>query len=146
MAADKYSYTFIPTSLGMAIEVKCSCGQTLSLGDLLVNIDRPYDEEKTRPLSRQDLINERFEEAALRIIRPKEPRISRVAFGTEQSFEMIYAYSIGVAAYADERISQAILFKVRLDKNNVWIQNYHGDDAEKINFSMSILKRTYARK
>ena len=132
MAADKYSYTFIPTSLGMAIKVKCSCGQKLTLGDFLDNNDKPYDDEKTRPLSRQDLINEKFEEAALRIIGLKESRISRVAFGMEQSFEMIYVYSIGVAAYADERISKAILFKVRLDKNYVWIQNYHGNDAEKI--------------
>ena len=132
MAADKFSYTFCPTSLGMAITVECSCGQKLLLGNFLDHDESEYNEEEHRPLTEQDLMNQRFEEAALMILQLKDPRVFRIAFRSDQSFEIIHAYAEGLAVFADNRITEAILYKTMVGKNNSFIENYHGDDLENI--------------
>ena len=40
MAGGRFSYSFSPTSLGMAITVSCSCGQKLFLGNFMNYIAR----------------------------------------------------------------------------------------------------------
>ncbi len=50
-ACDQFEYSFVPTSLGLAGSVKCSCGQTLSVGDFLDSEPEEYDEDKFRVLT-----------------------------------------------------------------------------------------------
>lgn len=52
--------------------------------------------------------------------------------GQEQSFEIVYAYAVGVARYGDPRISKSILYKVSLDAARNQIMNYTGTDEENL--------------
>lgn len=133
-AGDQFSYTFIPTGLGMAITVRCSCGQELLLGDFMDNESGEYDEYKTRVLTQEDEKNKRFEEAALYILNMKSPRLFRIGFQTDQSFELIYSISTyGIAGLSDERISRCILWKYTIGENGEQVDNYDNlDEKEKI--------------
>ncbi|MBP3199136.1 MAG: hypothetical protein J6N21_19345 [Butyrivibrio sp.] len=130
--ADKYAYTFVSTSLGVAITVKCSCGQKILLGDVWDKDIVGVIEEEHKPMTEQDLANQRFEDDALGIIRLKDPNVYRMVFNAEQSFDIIYAYAMGVAEKADERISKAILYRIGLDEYYGTKQNYPGNDTENI--------------
>ena len=129
---DKLSYSFIPTGMGMAITVKCSCGQKLSLGDFMDYDSGEYDEKKNRPLTEKDLKNQRFEEAVNAILVLENPRLFRIAMRADQTFDLIYAYAAGLSMYADERIAKAILPKIELDELHSEIKNYTGTDSENI--------------
>jgi len=76
--------------------------------------------------------NEQFEEAAQLILILENPRHFRTAMGLEQNFEIIYAYSVGLAHYGDPRISKSILFKFRSDENHNKKLNYTGTEKENI--------------
>ena len=109
---EQFLYSFTPTSLGVIKCVRCSCGQELLLGDILDHSDGEYDPEKHRVLTPNDHENKRFEEAAIRILNMRDPRFYRMAFQTEQSFEMIYIIAAyGIAQVSDERIPKCILWK-----------------------------------
>ncbi len=129
---DKLSYSFIPTGMGLAITVKCSCGQKLSLGNFMDYDSGEYDEKKHRPLTEEDLKNQRFEEAVNAILVLENPRLFRIAMMADQRFELIYAYAAGLSMYADERIAKAILPKIELDELHSEIKNYTGTDEENI--------------
>ena len=145
-AGDQFEYSFVPTSLGLAGSVKCSCGQTLSVGDFLDSEPEEYDEDKFRVLTDEDRVNEKFEEAALVILSMKNPRIFRISFLRDQDFETIYAVSVGVASVSDERIARCLLYKRERGRMGELISNYEGmDDQEKIkeffdNFESGIKK------
>lgn len=132
MAFDKFSYTFIPTGLGMATKVKCSCGQTLRLGNFMDFEADDYDEKEHGPLSDENLNNKKFEEEALLILKLENPRYCRMAFGKEQSFVLLYTYVTGFALAADERIARCLLYKKSYDEKHNTIENYSGDEAEDI--------------
>ena len=133
MAGEQFEYTFIPSGLGLAISVKCSCGQTLTLGDFMDYDSGEYSEKDHRVLTDNDRQNKNFEEAVKLILQMKNPRIYKMAFGEEQSFDMIYAISVyGIASIADERISRCILRKYTI-KDGKNIDNYEGlNEKEKI--------------
>ena len=131
-AGDKLSYTFVPTALGLAATIKCSCGRDLLLGNFMDHETGEYDEAKYRPLTKDDLINQKFEEAVQRILMLENPRTFRVAFRKDQSFDLIYAFAIGIAQYADPRVSKSILYKLELDEMHSEHDNYTGTDAENI--------------
>ncbi len=134
MAGECFEYSFIPTGLGLMASVKCSCGQTLTLGSFLDYESGEYDENKNGVLSEQDCRNKKFEDAVQRILQLKNPKLFRIGFRAEQNFEAIYNYSVGVAAFADERISKCILWKIDRGKHGELIENYKGmNDKEKIN-------------
>ncbi len=132
MEGGKFSYTFIPTGLGLAITAKCSCGQQLLLGNFMDGPSEGYDEKRLRPLTEADIQNQKFEEAAQMILTLENHRLFRAAMGCEQDFEIIYAYAVGLARYADPRISKAILYKVSLDKQRREIRNYTGIEEENL--------------
>ena len=125
MAFDQFSYTFSPTSLGIAITVKCSCGKRLLLGDFLDSSNEYHEvEDETGD---ENL----FESAAIRILFLKDPRSFSFGFHKEQDFETIYTYAVGVAAYADKRIGRCILWKMNRDEETgALTENYRGTDAE----------------
>ena len=108
-AGDKYSYTFSPSGLGTAITVQCSCGQKLLLGDIADS--KEYDAEECKVLTEEDRKNEIFEDAARAILQMKNPRIFRMMFQTDQTFELVFCISCVIAAYTDTRIGNCILPK-----------------------------------
>lgn len=126
---EQFAYTFIPTGLGIAIEVSCTCGQKILLGDIMENDTKEYDEERYKVLTPEDIENQKFEEAVMSILVLKNPRIFPMIYSCEQNFEMIYSYAIKEARKSDERIFDAILNKNTLENEEV---NYTGTDEEKI--------------
>ena len=104
----QFEYSFVPTGMGTLISVKCSCGQTLELGTFMYNELQEYDEHKNRPLTEADHNNKRFEDAANRILLVEDPRLFRIAYQADQSFESVYLLACG-ACFADERIWKCIL-------------------------------------
>jgi len=78
------------------------------------------------------LNNEQFEEAAQLILILENPRHFRTAMGMEHNFEIIYAYSVGLAHYGDPRIPKSILYKYRYDENRNKKLNYTGTEKENI--------------
>lgn len=133
MACEQFEYSFIPTGLGLVISVKCSCGQKLILGNFMDYESGEYDKYKNRVLTEEDHKKEKFEEAALLILQWKDPKIFRLGFLTDQSFELIYAFAVGVSWYVDERIKKCILWKREPDVYREDTDNYRDlDDAGKI--------------
>lgn len=132
MEGGKFSYTFIPTGLGLAITVECSCGQKLFLGDFLDGPSEEYDDSKLRPLTESDIQNQKFEEAARTILTLENHKLFRMAMRQDQDFEIVYAYATGLARYADPRISKAILYKIKLDEMHSQIENYTGTNEENL--------------
>lgn len=53
-AGEQFVYSFLPTGLGLLTTVKCSCGQTLEIGDFMDYDSGGYDEEKCRVLTEED--------------------------------------------------------------------------------------------
>ncbi|WP_044917104.1 hypothetical protein [Butyrivibrio sp. WCE2006] len=131
-AGDKMIYSFIPTGIGTAITVECSCGQKLMLGDFLDRDETEYNAAEHEPLTSEDIKNAEFEDAANKILFLKNPRRYRAVSAADQTFEAIYNYAVGVAAYADERIAASILYKESLDELHRSVKNYTGDDEEDI--------------
>ena len=132
-AFDQYEYRFVPTGLGLAASVKCSCGQILNVGDFLDSEPEEYDDDKYRVLTEADRINEKFEKAALAILQLKNPRIFRISFLKDQDFETIYTFSAGVASASDDRIGRCMLYKMERGRMGEWISNYENmEDKEKI--------------
>ena len=130
---DQFTYSFVPTGLGLAASVTCSCGQTLSLGNFLDKEPEEYDEDKCRVLTEADRMNKKFEEAALVILQLKDPGIFRMSFLRDQDFETIYAFSAGVASASDDRISKCMLYKRERGRMGEFIHNYESmDEKEKI--------------
>ena len=129
-ACDQFEYSFVPTSLGIAASVTCSCGQTLRVGDFLDKEPEEYDEDKYRVLTEADRVNEKFEEAALEILQLKDPRIFRMSFLKDQDFETIYAVSAGVAAVSDGRISKCMLYKKGQIRMGTSFPNYEDMDVK----------------
>jgi hypothetical protein len=141
MEGGRFSYTFTPTGLGLAITVKCTCGQQLLLGDFLEGPDKEYDEVNLRPLTEDDIKNKQFEDAALLILNLEDRRFFKMAMGLEQIFEIVYAYAVGVARYGDPRISKTILYKVSFDDAHNLIMNYTGTDEENLAEFFEYFKR-----
>ena len=134
MAGDQFEYSFISTGLGMLITVKCSCGQTLSLGNFMDYTAGEYSKKDHPVLTKDDFRNEQFEDAIRRIMLMNNPRMFRIGFQTDRSFEMIYnVATYGIAQFADERIKQCILWKSGIGEHGERVDNYEGlDEAEKI--------------
>lgn len=111
MAGDKYSYSFCPTGLGIAITVECSCGKQLQLGSFW---DYDSDPQKLE----QDLSVFTFKQAQEKnrrkiiehILHFKNPRIRKFVYSGEGShFEQLMAYIHGIAfAAIDEHTSKRI--------------------------------------
>lgn len=135
MAGDQFTYSFVPTGLGVAGTVECSCGQTLSVGDFMDREEEEYDENEHPVLTEADRKNQVFEEAALVILRMRDPRWYRMAFLQDQSFEMIYNVSVyGIAQFSDERIYDCVLWKYDRDEYGMQVGNYEDmNENEKIN-------------
>ena len=132
MTGERLEYCFIPTGMGTFSSVKCSCGQTLTIGNFMDHESGEYDPDSNRVLTEEDHRNRRFEEQVYRILQMKSPRIYRICFGMDQSFEMIYAISAyGISFTGDERISKCLLWKVRRGEHGETIDNYEGLDEEK---------------
>lgn len=133
-AGEQFVYSFLPTGLGLLTTVKCSCGQTLEIGDFMDYDSGGYDEEKCRVLTEEDHKNEAFEEAALQILQMKSPRLFRIGYQKEQSFDLIYAIAaLGIASVADKRISKCILWQNERSVYGEKIDHYQGlDEAGKI--------------
>lgn len=129
---DKLSYTFVPTAMGMTITVKCSCGKKLMLGNFMDYDSGNFDEEKNRTLTKEDLINKEFEEDVMNILFFEDPRSCRIASASDQTFDMIFFYAVGLAAHADKRISSSILYKYTLDEYHSQKNNYTGTEQENI--------------
>ena len=134
MTGERFTYSFIPTGLGLFSYVKCSCGQTMTIGDFMDQKSVEYDSYENRVLTEADHLNQRFEEAVLRILQMKSPRVYRICFGKDQSFDMIYAISAyGIAFIGEERVSKCILWQNRRGERGEMIDNYEGlDEKEKI--------------
>lgn len=134
VTGEQFEYSFIPTGMGLAASVKCSCGQTLTIGSFMDYDSGEYDEYENRVLTEEDHKNKRFEDAVLRILQMKSPRLFRIGFQKDQSFDMIYAISAaGIAAVGDERIKNCILWLYDRGKNGKEINNYEGlNEEEKI--------------
>ncbi len=133
MAFDKFSYTFTPTSMGVLASIKCSCGQTMNFGNFSDNCSNDYDEEKYKVLTEEDKDNRKFEEAVRIVLQMNNPRIFRVMFLSEQSFEKVYTVAVSIAMVADERLRKCILYKNGRGENGEIIDNYKGrSEIEKL--------------
>lgn len=133
MCAEQFEYTFVPSSLGLMASIKCSCGQSMSIGDFMDREPTDYDEDRYRVLTEQDHKNAEFEEVAKMILILRNPRMFRIAFRKPMTFELLYAYVGGLIRCADERIKKAFLYKYDVDKYHSKIPNYKGcSEAEKI--------------
>ena len=141
LAGDRFSYSFSPTSLGMAITVSCSCGQKLYLGNFLDHDEKEIDLIKYGPLSKRDLENKKFEEDVLRILQMEDPRICAIASARKQTFDMIYFFAMGVACHSDSRISKSVLYSYSLDKNHHETKNYTGTEQENIELFFKYFKQ-----
>ena len=134
MTGEQFEYSFTPTGMGLAASVKCSCGQSLTIGSFMDYDSGEYDEYDNRVLTEEDHKNKKFEDAVLHILQLKSPRLFRIGFGKDQSFDMIYAISAyGIASVGDERIRRCILWLCDHEKNGKEIRNYEGlNEEEKI--------------
>ncbi len=135
MAFDQFSYTFIPTSLGTAITVKCSCGQELLIGDFIEQTSDEYDEEKNCVLTDEIRKNEHFEDEAMYILQMRNPRTFRMVFLLDRSFDMIYAYTLGVAnalKEQDDRLSRCLLYRFEREETGLTDQYKGLTEEEKI--------------
>ncbi|WP_031553871.1 hypothetical protein [Oribacterium sp. FC2011] len=141
LAGDRFSYSFSPTSLGMAITVSYSCGQKLYLGNFLDHDEKEIDLSKYGPLSKRDLENKKFEEDVLRILQMEDPRICAIASARKQTFDMIYFFAMGVACHSDSRISKSVLYSYSLDKNHHETKNYTGTEQENIELFFKYFKQ-----
>lgn len=132
-AGDQFTYSFLPTGLGLFAYVKCSCGQTLTIGNFMDHESEEYDESKYPVLTEEDRNNKKFERAVESILAMKHPKLFHIAFRQDQSFEMIYAISAYGVVFADERISSCILPRYERHKYGNETDNYEGlDEAGKI--------------
>lgn len=129
--ADRFEYTFMPTSLGLVASIKCSCGRSMPLGDFMDFESEGYDEDKYGVLTEEEKENSEFEEAAKRILFFRNPQHFRMAFRQAMTFELLYTYVIGLSAYADRRIRESILYKYNLDKYHKEILNYKDCEESK---------------
>ena len=133
MAAEQFTYCFVPSGLGLLTTVTCSCGQKLELGNFMDYESGEYDEEQCRVLTEEDHRNKRFEDAAYHILMMWSPRIFRMAFNMDQTFERLYLFAIGKASEADDRFSKCIRWKYDRGPNGEAIDQYEGlDDQEKL--------------
>lgn len=134
MACDQFDYSFTPSGLGLAITVKCSCGQELMLGNFMDFDSGEYDEVENRVLTAEDHKNKKFEDAVQRILQMKNPQLFRIGFRKDQNFDMIYMISAyGIASVADERIGKCILWLCDRGKHGEEIDNYKDlSEEEKI--------------
>ncbi len=133
MAAEQFSYSFVPTGLGLLTTVTCSCGQRLELGNFMDHESGEYDEERCRVLTEEDRRNRRFEEAAYKILIMRSPRIFRMAFQMDQTFERVYLFAVGKASEADDRISKCIRWTHNRGSNGENIDQYNGlEEQEKL--------------
>lgn len=77
-----------------------------------------------------------FESAALKILLLKEPKVFREGFKTDQNFESVYAFAVGVAvgmAGVDDRLSGCILKKHGNSFSGGVLDNYEGlTDEQKV--------------
>ncbi len=129
MSAEQFSYTFMPTGLGPAVTVRCSCGQELLLGDFLDHDSGQYDEEAHRILTEQDYKNKVFEKAVLQIMQMKSQRLFRIGFQCDRPFDLIYGIAAsGISNYSDERIGKCILPRQKVGEMGELIDNYQGLD------------------
>ncbi len=129
MTGEQFEYCFVPTGIGLAVSVKCSCGQVLRLGNFMDYSSGEYDELTNRYLTEEDRRNGTFEEAVRRVLTLKNPRLFRLSFGRERNFETIYAFAVG-AALADERIAESIHYRCERDQNGSIVDNYEGLDEK----------------
>ena len=134
VTGEQFEYSFTPTGMGLAASVKCSCGQTLTIGSFMDYDSGEYDEYDNRVLTEEDHKNKKFEDEVLRILQMKSPCLFRIGFGKDQNFDMIYAISAyGIASVGDERIGRCILWLCDRGKNGKEIRNYEGlNEEEKI--------------
>ncbi len=131
-AGEQYAYHFVPTGIGTAIRVSCSCGCELMLGDFLEDIT-DYRELEPKPTD-----TDSFEKAAIAILSMKDEHIRRLSFRSgDFPFESIYSYAAGISHMADERIGECILWKVKQDKNGQWVDVYKGTDEENLSLFLS---------
>ena len=134
MTGDQFTYSFTPSGLGEAVTVSCSCGQKLLLGNFCDYEAEDYDPLKHPVMSEQDRQNEAFEKAIYSLLIVRKPRLFRIGFLTDQTFEGIYAYACGLAQNADRRFSASVLSKTTYKKNGRQMDNYETchTDREKI--------------
>lgn len=133
MSGERLKYCFIPTGLGTAISVECSCGRKLMLGDFMDSEHERYDALKNGVVTEEERRNRAFEDAAMQILQLRDPRIFRIAFRMDQTFELLYVYAVGIARFADERIRKCLLWESSVGEYGTEIFNYDGlSDGEKI--------------
>ena len=140
-AGDRFSYSFSPSSLGMAITVNCSCGQKLFLGDFMDHDARNIDLNNYGPLSKEDIANRMFEDDAYKILQMEDPRICVIGSAMKQSFHMIYFFAVGIASHSDPRIAKSILPSYSLDEHHHQTNNYTGTDEESIDLFYKYFKK-----
>lgn len=129
--ADRFEYTFIPTSMGLAASIGCSCGRSMPIGDFMDIEHKEYDSDKYGVLTEKEKENSEFEEAAKRILFLRNPQHFRMAFRQAITFELLYTYVIGLSVYADRRIRESILYKYDIDKYHKEILNYKDFEESK---------------
>lgn len=147
MAGEQFEYSFFPSGLGLCAIVKCSCGQTLSIGDFMDHKIGDYDEYENRVLTEEDHRNKQFEDAVYSILQLRNPRIYRIAFGQDQSFEMIYGLAYGSAITlskaGDDRFINCLLLLREIGRDNSPVKNYDAaDESEKLRMFYDHLQET----
>lgn len=126
-ACEQFEYSFTPSGLGLVTCVKCSCGQTLYLGDFMDYDSGEYDEFKNRVLTEEDLKNQVFETDVKTILQMRNPLLFRLMFSTDQSFEIIHDVSAAISAArrsADTRLDNCLLLKKSIGTLHETIDNY----------------------
>ena len=94
MVADQFSYTFIPTSVGLAISVRCSCGRKIWLGSIM-----DHDGEGNLSVLTSEQRKAEREKRAYRLVMAyKKPVARRI---TRCTWEMVSAFTAGVTAGAE---------------------------------------------
>ncbi len=132
-AGDRFEYSFVPSGLGMLGRVKCSCGQSLTLGSFMDYEAEDYDPAKYGVMTEDDLKNKKLEEVAELILNLKSPRLFRMSYMTDQSFELIADIALAMAVCTDIRLHKCIKWKYSTDAAHNIHENYvEMEDREKI--------------
>ncbi len=133
MAFDQFEYSFVPTSFGVLGTVKCSCGRKMTVGSFMDHEPEEFNPAKYGVMTMQDHENERLEQSAELILNLKNPRIFRMSYMMDQTFQMVADLAFAMAICTDKRLVDCIPQKYSTDDKLGFLENCASmEDKDKI--------------
>ena len=95
----KFTYTFVPTSDGTKIIVKCACGSELVIDEQ----EKNWGEKSNRVVTEEDMNWLEFQDVVESIREMREPGAFERMWGIGQEFKTIYCCAMGATIYSSKR-------------------------------------------